>query len=98
MSGVTVLRRDQVLMTFLSPAAFIASTFSLRWSSTNGPFFKLLGICALPPSAARTPAADDELVARLALLAGPAFRLAPRRHRVPSARALAFATTERVVD
>src|SRR5579859_6896810 len=44
MSGVTVLRRDQVLITLRSPAAFIASTFSRRWSSMNGPFFKLRGI------------------------------------------------------
>src|SRR5512143_1439531 len=34
-----VERRDQVLMTLRSPAAFIASTFLARWSSTNGPFF-----------------------------------------------------------
>src|SRR4051794_39117241 len=52
----------------------------------------------LPPCAARTPAADDELVARLALLAGAAFLLAPRRHWVPTAGALALAAAERVVD
>src|SRR5512147_2635881 len=39
MSGMIVERRDQVLMTLRSPAAFIASTFLARWSSTNGPFF-----------------------------------------------------------
>ena len=38
MSGVTVERRDQVLMTFLSRSPFIASTFSARWSSTKEPF------------------------------------------------------------
>jgi hypothetical protein len=27
-----------------SPAAFIASTFFCRWSSTNGPFFRLRGM------------------------------------------------------
>jgi len=27
-----------------SPAAFTAATFSARWSSTNGPFFKLRGM------------------------------------------------------
>src|SRR6478672_1807 len=114
MSGVTVLRRDQVLMTLRSPAAFIASTFSRRWSSMNGPFFRLRGIymapslrhpwlrcirtVRLPPCAARTTPADDELVARLALLAGAALGLAPRRHRVASAGALALAAAERVVD
>src|SRR5262245_46747511 len=33
-----VERRDQVLMTLRSLAAFIASTFFIRCSSTNGPF------------------------------------------------------------
>jgi hypothetical protein len=44
MSGMTVERRDQVLMTLRSPAAFMASTFSRRWSSTNGPFLRLRGM------------------------------------------------------
>ena len=44
MSGITVERRDHVLMTLRSPAAFTAATFSARWSSTNGPFFRLRGI------------------------------------------------------
>src|SRR4051794_37090062 len=52
----------------------------------------------LPPCAARTPPADDQLVGRLPLLAGAPLGLAPRRHRVPTAGALALATTERVVD
>jgi hypothetical protein len=47
-----VLRRDQVLMTFLSPDAFMASTFFKRWSSTKGPFFRLLGI-SLPIASRR---------------------------------------------
>ena len=38
-SGMTVERRDQVLMTFFSFARFIASTFSSSEVSTNGPFF-----------------------------------------------------------
>ena len=37
-SGVTVERRDQVLIGFLSLTARAASTFDCRWSSTNGPF------------------------------------------------------------
>src|SRR5580693_996428 len=38
-SGVIVLRRDQVLMTFLLCAAEAAAIFSARCPSTNGPFF-----------------------------------------------------------
>ena len=38
-------RRDHVLITFLEPDSFCASTFLMRWSSTNGPFFRLRGIC-----------------------------------------------------
>ena len=38
-SGITVERRDQVLMTFFSFARFITSTFSRSGVSTNGPFF-----------------------------------------------------------
>ena len=44
-SGTTVDRRDQVLMTFLSPPRFIASTFSSSGVSTKGPFFSDLLIC-----------------------------------------------------
>ena len=43
-SGITVERRDQVLMTFFSLSRFIASTFSRRWTSMNGPFFSDLPI------------------------------------------------------
>src|SRR4051795_2417906 len=47
MSGMIVERRDQVLMTFLVPRPFCASTFLSRWSSTNAPFFTLRGIRCL---------------------------------------------------
>src|SRR4051812_3939538 len=47
MSGMIVDRRDQVLMTFLVPRPFCASTFLSRWSSTNAPFFTLRGIRCL---------------------------------------------------
>src|SRR6478735_298230 len=97
MSGVMVDRRDQVLITLRSPASFAASIFFCRWSSTNGPFFRLRGI-SLPPCPATAAAADDHLVGLLALLAGAALGLPPRRHRVATTRALALATTERVVD
>src|SRR5262249_24697431 len=43
-SGMTVERRDQVLMTFFSPPRFMISTFSRRETSTNGPFFSDLDI------------------------------------------------------
>src|SRR5688572_24047095 len=46
-SGTTVERRDQVLMTFLSPPRFMTSTFSSRGTSTKGPFFNDLDICLL---------------------------------------------------
>src|SRR5262245_38108883 len=100
MSGVIVERRDHVLMTLRSPDAFISSTFFARWSSTNGPFFRLRGIGGsyLPSAAATAAPSDDHLVGLLALLAGAALGLAPRRDRVATTRALALATTERVVD
>src|SRR4029079_5584617 len=52
----------------------------------------------LPPCPAATAAADDQLVGLLALLAGAALGLAPRRHRVPATGALPLTTTEGVVD
>ena len=42
--GGDVDRRDQVLMTFFSPARFMTSTFSRSGTSTNGPFFSDLDI------------------------------------------------------
>src|SRR5215831_2685582 len=53
---------------------------------------------ALPPAAAAAAAADDHLVGLLALLAGATLGLAPRRHRMATARALALTTAEGVVD
>src|SRR4029077_8358683 len=43
-SGVTIERRDQVLIAFFAPAAFILSIFSKRCDSTKGPFFNDLAI------------------------------------------------------
>src|SRR3954447_26043632 len=100
MAGTIIERRDHVLITLWVPDSFCASTFFIRWSSTNGPFFRLRGISSLPYSAlvlAGLAAADDEGVAGLAL-ARPALGLAPRGHRVASTRGLALATTVRVVD
>src|SRR5207247_8495794 len=54
----------------------------------------------LPPPgpAAAAPASDDELVGRLVLAARAAFGLAPRRHGMAAAGALALTAAERVVD
>jgi hypothetical protein len=38
--GKTVLERDQVLMTFFSPAEFMFSTRPRSLASQKGPFFK----------------------------------------------------------
>src|SRR3954467_9928212 len=43
-SGVTIERRDQVLIGFLAFALFILSIFSKRCDSTKGPFFNDLAI------------------------------------------------------
>src|ERR1700679_395659 len=97
MSGITVERRLQVLMTFFSFAAFIASTFFRRCASMNGPFLRLRDILYLPSRAASTATTNNQLV-RWLRQACTTFRLTPRRDRVTSTGRLAFATTERVVD
>src|SRR5260221_8363735 len=43
-AGTIIERRDQVLITCLVPLSFWTSTLFIRWSSTNGPFFRLRGI------------------------------------------------------
>src|SRR5436309_13969303 len=43
-SGVTIERRDQVLIGFLTPELFILSIFFRRCNSTKGPFFNDLAI------------------------------------------------------
>src|SRR5216684_6762870 len=98
MDGTIIDRRDQVLITFLVPLSFCTSTFLIRWSSTKGPFLRLRGIeaCSLPLVLAA--AAADQPVTGLVGPAGTAFRLTPRADRVATARALALATAERVVD
>src|SRR3954465_3624351 len=95
MSGMIVERRDPVLMTRFSLRELRSSTFFNRWSSTNGPFFKLRGMVPLPPLTAGAAAADDELLRFLVRVTGAAFRLAPRRHRMATARCLALAPAER---
>src|SRR4051812_18524065 len=98
MSGMIVERRDHVLITFLLPLSFCASTFLSRWSSTNGPFFRLRGIVQyLLALLVRATTADDQLVTRLAA-AGTALGLAGRVHRGAAPGRLALTTTVRVVD
>src|SRR5437868_2207037 len=53
---------------------------------------------AFTPGAAGPAATDDELVGLLVPGPGPALGLAPRRDGVAAARALAFASTQGVVD
>src|SRR5436190_22753892 len=43
-SGVTIDRRDQILIGFFAPELFILSIFSRRCDSTKGPFFNDLAI------------------------------------------------------
>src|SRR6476661_7240120 len=118
-SGMTVDRRDQVLMTFFSPPRFMTSTFSRSGTSTNGPFFSdlLISVASnkLPTPAARSLSSasltrgyshallrsplHDEPIGRLPVPRLVSLRrLTPWRHRMPAARSLALATTERMVD
>src|SRR6516165_2604745 len=103
-SGMMVDRRDQVLITCLVFFSFCTSTFFNRWSSTNGPFFRLRGMILYSwPLLARVllagaPASDDELVAGLVAPSGTPLGLAPRAHRVATAGGLALTTAVRVVD
>src|SRR5215472_1025704 len=98
MAGTIMDRRDHVLITVLVPLSFCTSTFFIRWSSTKGPFFRLRGIsgCSLPLVLAA--AAADHPVTGLVRPPGTALRLAPGADRVATARALALATAERVID
>src|SRR5215203_3010557 len=97
-SGITVDRRDQVLMTFFSVPRFITSIFSSSEVSTNGPFFSDL-LITQAPKRLLLPALDDELVRRLAVAGLVALgRQPPRRHRVATAGRLSLATAERVID
>src|SRR5436190_5277541 len=93
-SGRIVERRDHVRTTFFSLAVFNASIFFSRWVSVNGPFFTerpmLLSLLAL---ARHDPLVGPLVVARLETTGG----LAPGRHRMASARGLAFAASVRMV-
>src|SRR5947208_1701143 len=101
-SGTTVDRRDQVLMTFFSLARFITSTFSRRWVSTKGPFLRdLLMVESVAGATSHLFLAPlhDELIRRLAVARLVALgRQPPRRHRMPAARGFAFAAAKRMID
>src|SRR5260370_32291669 len=91
-SGRMVERRDQVLMTFFSFLAFMLETFTIRWSSTNGP------LCNEPPMLGYLStlglAADDHLVCPLVISGFESTpRLPPRGHRMASTLGLTSTTT-----
>ena len=96
-SGRIVERRDHVRTTFFSFFSFIASTFFIRWSSTNGPFASERPMC-FRLSLLRLPRHDPLIRALVVARLEAARRLAPRRHRMPSAASFAFAAAVRVID
>src|SRR6267142_1233635 len=93
-SGRIVERRDQVLITFFSFLSFMPATLTIRWSSTNGP------LCTERPMLPLLRlAVDNHVVCPLViscLIA--ACRLAPRSHRMASARGLTFTAAVWVID
>src|SRR2546423_2801053 len=68
-SGKIVDVRDQVLIICLLPEAFICSMRLIRRSWMNGPFLDERDIYLTPPLLAAPPAADDEPIGGLLLLA-----------------------------
>ena len=101
-SGVTIERRDQVLIGFFPPELFILSIFSRRCDSTKGPFFNDLAIKVKLPSFFR-PALENKAVARL--MFGSRLKsfsqLPPGTHRMmpaaPTFR-LSLASAHRVIN
>ena len=65
-SGVTIERRDQVLIGFFALELFILSIFSKRIDSTKGPFFNDL---AIKIKLLLAPALENETIARLVFAA-----------------------------
>src|SRR5512139_1828931 len=97
-SGVMVDRRDQVLMTFLSPVSTAFLTFRASPSSTYGPFLtdRPTSFAPLP----LFPAPLDDVAVRRGVLPRlvPLGGLAPRRARVTAAGGPPLAPAQRVVD
>ena len=102
MSGMIVERRDQVLMTFLSPLEFRTSTFFEQVVVDERALLQatrhVSSTPRLTPRAAGAAPTDDHRIGLLVAGPGAALGLAPRRHRVTATRGLALATAERVVD
>src|SRR5579864_8983061 len=111
-SGMMVERRDQVRSTFFSLRAFMPSTLACRWLSINGPFLVERAINSLVETWLATPQTRQAASLPLTFLAAPddkrigalvvarlvtTRRLAPRGHRVTSARSLALAAAVRVI-
>src|ERR1700682_479637 len=95
-SGRMVDRRDQVRTTFFSFFSFMANTFTVKWSSVKGPFFRDLPIVSAL-SLLRL-AAHYVLVGALVIARFEASRrLTPRSHRMASSGSLAFAAAMRMV-
>src|SRR5580658_6073534 len=87
-SGVMVLRRDHVLMTFLLCAACAAAIFSARCPSTNGPF---LTERAMTYSLTLLTAALHDHAVSPFVVSGlqPLRKLSPGRARMPASRGAA---------
>src|SRR5882757_2698276 len=102
MSGMTIERRDQVLIGLRSFLADATCTFFARCRSTNGPFFNERCMCLYAPvSALPVLTALNDHVVRTLVVAGleTLGLLTPRRHRVRVTLArLTFTTTVRVID
>ena len=99
-SGVTIERRDQVLIGFFALELFILSIFSKRCDSTKGPFFNDL---AIKIKLLFAPALENETIARLVFAASlKSFgELSPWTDWVmPAAATLRFplAAAHRVID
>src|ERR1700738_2741227 len=96
MSGMTIERRDQVLIGLRSFLADATCTFFARCRSTNGPFFRERGISTYPV----LTSLNDHVVRALVVTGLEALGvLTPWRHGMRIALAgLALTTTVRVID
>src|SRR5574343_1700324 len=95
-SGRIVERRDQVLIGRLSLVARTASTLSIRYASTNGPFLRERPI--FYPLTLMTALNDHAVRALVAAGTVTLGGLTPRVNRHAAFTGLAFTTTVRVVD
>src|SRR6185369_14749697 len=95
-SGRMVERRDQVLIGRLSLVARTASTLSIRYASTNGPFLRERPISY--PLTLMTALNDHAVRALVAAGAVALGGLTPRVNRHTAFASAAFATTVRVID